>query len=42
MRPTERIKEAQRVLEAEAKAIFASSNKLGLNFSKCVDLIIDC
>jgi len=42
MRPTERIKEAQRVLEAEAKAIFASSNKLGLNFSKCIDLIIDC
>ena len=42
MRPTERIKEAQRVLEAEAKAIFASSKKIGLNFSKCVDLIIDC
>ena len=42
MRPTERIKEAQRVLEAEAKAIFASSKKIDLNFSKCVDLIIDC
>ena len=42
MRPTERIKKAQRVLEAEAKAIFASSKKLGLNFSKCVDLVIDC
>ena len=42
MRPSERIKEAQRVLEAEAKAIFASSKKIGLNFSKCVDLIIDC
>ena len=42
MRPTERIKEAQRVLEAEAKAIFASSKKIGLNFSKCVDLVIDC
>ena len=42
MRPTERIKEAQRVLESEAKAIFASSKKIGLNFSKCVDLIIDC
>ena len=42
MRPDERIKEAQRVLEAEAKAIFASSKKIGLNFSKCVDLIIDC
>ena len=42
MRPNERIKEAQRVLEAEAKAIFASSKKIGLNFSKCVDLVIDC
>ena len=42
MRPTERIKEAQRVLEAEAKAIFASSKKISLNFSKCIDLIIDC
>ena len=42
MLPTERIKEAQRVLEAEAKAIFASSKKIGLNFSKCVDLIINC
>ena len=42
MKPTDRIKEAQRVLEAEAKAIFASSRKIGLNFSKCVDLIIDC
>ena len=42
MRPNERIKEAQRVLEAEAKAISASSRKIGLNFSKCVDLIIDC
>ena len=42
MKPTERIKEAQRVLEAEAKAIFASSKNIGLNFSKCVDLIIDC
>ena len=42
MRPTERIKEAQRVLEAEANAIHASSKKIGLNFSKCVDLIINC
>ena len=42
MRPTERIKEAQRVLESEGKAIFAASKKIGLNFSKCVDLIIDC
>tara|TARA_A100001388_G_scaffold190697_1_gene143492 strand:+ start:1052 stop:1999 length:948 start_codon:yes stop_codon:yes gene_type:complete len=42
MRPNERIKEAQRVLEAEAKAIFDSSRKIGLNFSKCVDLIIHC
>ena len=42
MRPTDRIKEAQRVLEAEAKAIFASSKKISLNFSKCIDLIIDC
>ena len=42
MRPTERIKEAQRVLEAEANAIFASSKKISLNFSKCIDLIIDC
>ena len=42
MRPTERIKEAQRVLEAEARAIFASSKKISLNFSKCIDLIIDC
>ena len=42
MRPTERIKEAQRVLEAEANAIFAVSKKIGLNFSKCIDLIIDC
>ena len=42
MRPIERIKEAQRVLEAEANAIFASSKKIGLDFSKCVDLIIDC
>ena len=42
MRPIERIKEAQRVLESEAKAIFASSKKIGLDFSKCVDLIIDC
>jgi len=42
MRPIERIKEAQRVLEAEARAIFASSKKISLNFSKCIDLIIDC
>ena len=42
MRPTEIIKEAQRVLEAEARAIFASSKKISLNFSKCIDLIIDC
>jgi len=42
MRPTERIKEAQRVLEAEARAIFASSKKISLNFSKCIDLIIAC
>ena len=42
MRPTERIKEAKRVLEAEARAIFASSKKISLNFSKCIDLIIDC
>ena len=42
MRPTERIKEAQRVVEAEARAIFASSKKISLNFSKCIDLIIDC
>ena len=42
MRPTDRIKEAQKVLQAEAKAIFASSKKIGLNFSECIDLIIDC
>ncbi len=42
MRPDERIKEAQRVLEAEASAIFASSKKIDINFSKCVDLIIEC
>ena len=42
MRPDERINEAKRVLEAEAKAIFASSKKIGLNLSHCVDLIIDC
>ena len=42
MMPTERIKEAKRVLQAEAEAIFASSKKIGLNFSICVDLIIDC
>ncbi len=42
MRPIERIKEAQRVLESEAKAIFAASKKINLNFSKCIDLIIDC
>ena len=42
MRPIERIKEAQRVLEAEGKAIFASSKKIDLNFSKCIDLVIDC
>ena len=42
MRPSERIKEAQKVLEAEAKAIFASSRKIDSNFSKCVDLIINC
>ena len=42
MLPTERIKEAKRVLQAEAEAIFASSKKIGLNFSICVDLIIDC
>ena len=42
MKPNERIKEAQRVLEAEAKAIFASSKKIDLNFSKSVDLIINC
>ena len=42
MRSTERIKEAQRVLEAESKAIFDSSKKIGLNFSECVDLIIHC
>ncbi len=42
MRPNERIKEAQRVLEAEAKAIFASSRKINSNFSKIVDLIIEC
>ena len=42
MEPNERIEEAKRVLEAEAKAIFASSKKLDLNFSKCIDLIIGC
>ena len=42
MRPNERINEAQRVLEAEAKAIFASSRKIDSNFSKSVDLIINC
>lgn len=42
MRPSERIKEAQKVLEAEAKAIFASSRKIDSNFSRCVDLIINC
>ena len=42
MRPIERIKEAHRVLEAEASAIFASSKKIDSNFSKCVDLIINC
>ena len=35
-------KKAQKVLEAEAKAIFASSRKIDSNFSKCVDLIINC
>ena len=42
MEPNERIEEAKRVLEAEAKAIFATSKKIDLNFSKCIDLIIDC
>ena len=42
MRPNERIKEAQRVLEAEATAIFESSKKIDYNFSECVDLIIKC
>lgn len=42
MRPNDRIKEAKKVLESEANAIFASSKKIGLNFSKCVDLIINC
>ena len=38
----ERILEAKRVLEAEGNAIFSTANKLDLNFSKCVDLIINC
>ena len=42
MEPNERIQEAKRVMEAEAKAIYASSKKLDLNFSKCIDLIIGC
>ena len=42
MKPNERIKEAKKVLEVEAKAIFDSSSNIDLNFSKCVDLIIDC
>ena len=42
MEPNERVSRAKRVLEAEAKAIYASSKNIGLNFSKCVDLIIDC
>ena len=42
MRQNDRIKEAQKVLELEANAIFASSKKISLSFSKCVDLIIDC
>ena len=38
----ERILEAKRVLEAEGNAIFSTANKLDLNFSICVDLIINC
>ena len=42
MRPIERIEEAQRVLDAEAKAIFATSRKIDSKFSKCIDLIVNC
>ena len=42
MRLEERVAEAKKVLEAEAKAIFASSEKVDSKFSKCVDLIINC
>ena len=42
MKPNERIKEAKKVLEVEAKAIFDSAANIDLNFSKCVDLIIGC
>ena len=42
MGPKERISEAKRVLELEAEAIFNASKNLDLNFSNCVDLIINC
>ena len=42
MRPIERIKEAQKVLDSEASAIFSTSKKIGLNFSQCIDLIVNC
>ena len=37
MEPNERIKEAKRVLEAEAKAIFATSKKIDLLGQKIKD-----
>ena len=42
MLPNERIKEAKILLELESESIFEASKKLDLNFSRCVDLIIDC
>ena len=42
MLPKDRVEEARKVLELESGAISQSSKKLNLNFSKCVDLIINC
>ena len=42
MIPKERIEKAKILLELESDAIFEAAKKLDLNFSKCVDLIINC
>ena len=42
MLANERIKRAKILLELESEAIFETAKKLDSNFSKCVDLIINC
>ena len=42
MLPEERVKKAKILLELESEAIFEAAKKLDSNFSKCVDLIINC